>query len=774
MSATSNLRQIPPTPALVLAIGQWAREAVGEIAPVFLRSDRRRAATTSFLALAHSGSEKGQSKPAVMPVERAALSAKEGQRAYRQVYQDMIAAGAEIQAALETALHDLRTHERLLEVGLGDRSALPLEVIIVADLTDPSSAALFPLTAILQSLLAHEPYGKGHLLLNTAVFNPSGVDRGSEARRHVGLQILETLFDARQNLARNRLAQALGIPELPPLPFSGYLFDQFKEGTWEVKDKAELQVIVGNFILALLCGDLAQHLSPAVPQAEVHDKKAFYSSAAATALFFDPQALAEACAARFGAEIIAAEFLAQVSAHPRPAQESATDIHAQLGTARAWLEHLIANTPFELRASGEAGLNIHFADLRFEGVALENWAQAILAYDERFGQTQFPSHQIALEENAEDLSKKAARELEAWIEALPQQPRLYPAGPSAAGLALQKLTALLQDRAPGFSPQAEETVEQTSQPVGFEAALSLLEEAIRALPKPHPLLLRLPQPLKTLAVSLFNLVFLRREYRRINFLRQRCVRALEGKYAAALEEEARQRLGGLCEDLLSSIAQAGKELEKLGTILKRVHKRLDKQWDTFPPPASVFRPAAADKAVAEWVYIHWRKPSEEARLSLLSEHGFLRGWRQVTASALETRMLDFGSQVYQPLWQLSLDESLAHRKQEDAGSLLATLAQGALPLLRPDFDRIGSGSSYQARYFLCADPSTSIFVPFSGNRSSEWEKIASGDPYLAICCRVRHMIPLAALHELVRRGQEAWDDLKDAEQQELQLFEEEQ
>jgi len=743
-----SVRQVPPTPALVLAIGQLASETVAEGELIFLRGDRRRASTTSFLALGKIGEGQGQPKFILVPLKQALTSKISKSQDARQSYQDFISAASNIRAALEVALHNLRTHERLLEVGLGDKPALPLDVILLADLTDPMCAVLFPLAVILQSLLTHEPYGKGHLLLSTAVFSPQGTNRQTEAQLYTHIQTLEALFAARRNTVKDQLASALGMTELlPPLPFSCYLFDCYKEGTWEVKDEAELKIILGNFLLALLSGGLAQQLSPAAPQPDILDRQAYYSGAAATALVFDPQALSRACAARLGAEIIVEEFGPQVPADPRLGQIVTDELMAQMPTPRDWLKRLIAGIPYELSPTGDLRLNIHFADLRFEDVPIERWVQSILDYDESFEKTRFPDHQAALQTNAEELCEEMQSRLTALIEALPQQPRLYPGGLAASRQVLQNMAGLFEEHQRLFSSNQNGAAYTAT----FTAALQTLDQAIAALPKPPLWINRLPLPLKTIAISIFTLLFLRREHQRLILLRQQCVRSLEQKVAAALEEIAGQRLAGLCQQLLEAIAQAEESLQRLENILDRVRKRLAREWKEFPPAASIFRPSAVDKAVAGWAFSHWRQPAEKVRTSLLSDHGFLREWREATVRDLEMRLLDFGGEVYQSLWELGLDDILPQRSDKDAEALITILAQGAVPLLRPNFDRIGgSSASYQTRHLLCADPQASIFTPSLRKDLGEWQSVATGDAYLALCCRVRHMIPLAALHELLQ------------------------
>ena len=82
----------------------------------------------------------------------------------------------------------------------------------------------------------------------------------------------------------------------------------------------------------------------------------------------------------------------------------------------------------------------------------------------------------------------------------------------------------------------------------------------------------------------------------------------------------------------------------------------------------------------------------------------------------------------------------------------------------------GSGQSFESQHFLCGDPRSSIFAPFLRQPLASWEALATGDPTLAICVRMRHNIPLAALGQLLERGQAEFEKLSANEMHSQQLF----
>lgn len=353
-----------PTPAVVLALGRLGAEVTADVEGIFLRGDRRRAAVTRFLFLAGGGSE----SLAFVPVEDFPPAGADCIQTRREACERFVAGAPHLRVALEGALREMHTHERLIEAGLGDVLAPSVDLIVVADLTEPGAAgALIPLALLLQGLLAHEPYGMGHLLLSTARFDPSGGDEMAEAQLYAVLRELDALADPRQAAVGQPLTEALGLEEVRPLLLRTYLFDHRKEGTREVRDRAELRVILGNFLLALLSGGLAQRLGDGLPVPEMLEQRAFYSSAAATALVFDPEPLIEACAGRLGAEFVAAEMGPDAMPGPRLAGDLAAEMDEQLGSLRSWLERLCTDTLCEIRAadpsiprrsSGQAPLRI--------------------------------------------------------------------------------------------------------------------------------------------------------------------------------------------------------------------------------------------------------------------------------------------------------------------------------------------------------------------------------------------------------------------------------
>jgi len=181
---------ILPAPTLVVALGHTCGNIASQSQAILCRIEPRRAAIIGLMEL--------ESVPAGEPQD-SALAKK-----------------------LEDIIHNLRLHEKLIEVGLGDEPDLPLNIILLADLTDVTSLQLFAVLDVLDEILAHEANSDAFLLLKTAIFDGNTGENILWARLHLQMQKLQS-----------RASQANWV-------FQTYLFDRYKERGWEVKDDEEL------------------------------------------------------------------------------------------------------------------------------------------------------------------------------------------------------------------------------------------------------------------------------------------------------------------------------------------------------------------------------------------------------------------------------------------------------------------------------------------------------------------------------------------------------
>ena len=779
-----NKPLLAPAASLVLALGKADALVASEVQCILKNSDPRRYRLTRFLALLPESLTTSSPRDH-LPLTLALLGAEcpqvpsvppsQAVRFRRQVFQSTIHAAPRLHTILQKELHDLRAHALLIQLGLGEQLALPLNLILLCDLSDPwASGALPPLLAILQPFLAEGRECRGFLLLNTAIFPfPPAGDAPPTPPPALGwlspaLQELNSLSDPQQGESRQSLAQLLHLPGLDPITFPVLIFDHRKEGELVVKDQPEMQIILGNILLALLSGPLVPHLSTQFTTEELQERKAFFSGAAATALVFDPTALIEACAGRLLAEFVRQNLGPQASPSPTVQQELFEKICRDLGELPAWLRACASETGLELsqQEGGRWGFSLRFADLTFADSPEENWAVAIEQYAQQFEVEKLPALQETLRLNLANLKAEVSAWFATALENLPQHPRAYPGGLQVARQVLEQLEILLNEQSRALSGAPA-----SPSPEDEQNALQALRAASATLPRLPAWVPRLVAFLRPF-VNLEPLVRWWR-YRKVPIirLRQECVHHFERKYAVRLEGDARQVLHEMVAYLSGQIKAAFEGLQTLSSKVDSLEQEGMKRWRVYPSPDSLFRPVAGDQLFTEWAYARWLPPAVGQREALLSEYGLLRNWQTVSTEELAARALEYGRQVYSPARELTLSEVVEHSSDQKAADLLLLLAQGAVPLLRPDFDAIGGGGlAITQRFVLLSESISPAFSPTLQSVLANWTPLISDDDHTLLCCRFHQALPLRSLTALLAPARQQYQTTIERERQDLHLI----
>jgi hypothetical protein len=733
---------IPTPPTLVIAVGRRANEIARDVHAIFLRGAAHRRVTTAFIFLCPDKGEPGGLK--LQSFDETQTSVDEETLATNP---ESEVAARSLKDQLEAVLHGLRLHQRLIEVGLGDERDLPLGLVMLADLSDPSAACLPPLLEALCDLLEREPNHYAYLLALTAVFEEGELSRVPLALAHLNL---------------DTLGKNAGEADWP---FHIFLFDRYKEGVWEVKDETELRLLAGNFLLALLSGRFAQRLEHLLPRSDVLDKGAFYNAASTTAILFDPVALIEDCAFRLGKQVLA-DFYAGGQTPPQIVEQVAVSIQARMGDLRDWAVRACVNTPFHVRSDAEPGVELHLSELSFEGLPVQEWGDAIAGYAAYFEREMAPGIADSQKGNLDTLREKVSMILEEQAGHLPQRFDLYPGGPHGAVQVTQKLGLLIQKRLQLCLPIDKEEAVRSSLESAFENAMHDMDRLVSSFPALPRWLRRLPGPLYSYGVMAFNFLFRRREHQQLVGLREACVRALERKLSLDFEQSLRRALTGLCHTLMDALTDTDQQLKNLLTTFEVAQARLDEQQGAGSMLPSPFCALLMNEELLAWADERLRRSPADLRNELL-DAGILLDWRQITAEQLAAKILACCRDVYQPLHDLNIEE-LIHRSGEDAPlATLTALTQGAVPLLRPNFDLTGDGPSFQAQFCLCAEPHASRTMSMLKASFGEWQGIPTGDAAITLCCRTRLMLPGSALQGLFRRGEEALESLSDDRRREL-------
>lgn len=745
-----------PSPSLVLAIGRQANEIAVQTQTIFLRSDPWRSRQAKFLTLSR-GKDDGFCWNSTKP----AKVAQNPKQTRAQIADGMLKSSDTWAAQLDDVLHSLRIHEP----GQIEKSALPLHVILVSNLIDPFSAALFPVLASLQSILAREPYCQISLLLNVADFSNPKKQGNALAGLAVSLDDLQS-FLTPQSALFTALCHTFGIVPASALQPATYLFDRYKEGIWEVGSETELSLLVSNFLLVLLNSEPGLFTSVAGQDGA----SLGVLSAGATSLIYNPAELQEACAARLGVEILRAEFGAATLPDLHNLHAVAEKSASIYGDRKDWLTRLLADTHFSFRFGKSPTVDIHFSDLSFENLPLEEWSYAISGHEKYFGEKIFSRAKDSLNENARLLAVELLGQQLDMLEALPLQIELYPGGLQAALEVMGLLRGRLQERAQSCSQQGESNLSEEALQARLEEKLKLLDDAVQVLPVAPTWFRYLPSPARRLAQYLFALLYQRQELAHLMVLRQNALRASELKYAALMEAEIYRQAQGLCQKLLDALEEASQAVLSLQGVMQEARLRLEKRAGLALQSDSPFRQSALDEGAYRWAFTRGNKPADELRLLWIEQEGFLEEWKSLDARKVETVLMAFGRGLYQFVWEINLEEILAHRIDADPKPLWDMLSQGAVPLLRPDFDLTGAdGQAFQSQFFICQSARTTCFAPFLRIPLAEWQAHSSGDPYLAFCVRLRQGLTFAALGGLPAQARRVFDQLTADERKQMGL-----
>jgi hypothetical protein len=717
------------SPMLVIGVGDFAGSLLPQVQTLFFHSDLRRAAMVGFFKVVAGADGHDE-----MKLE--AIGKEQGQES----------------SSLEAALHDLRLHEKFLQVGLGDEQDLPLGAIVLVDLTEEGSASLYSLLAVLCEMMAQERGGYMYLLCKTAIFNTNPSRNVMQARVHLHLKKLET-----------HIKQASWA-------FQTYLFDGLKEGSLEAKDEDEVSILMQNFLLALLSGRLAQRLAHAYSLADGNEGQVFFNSAGATALIYDPSILQETCAKQLAAKTLEVEFLAEILPDPGQMDNAVNEILEKIGDVKGWAEKLCADTPFHTHPAETIKLDLHFSDLQFDGLPPQEWGDAIVGYAAHFEKQVQTLYLESLVKNSSLLGQASGKSLESGLTALPTRSNLYPNGIANSLQVLQECARAFYQRIQACLPAQNEEETLAWLDGEYQASMENLDQAISELPEPPRWVKRLPGKLSAYAKVLFEFFFLRREHAQLLSLREKIVRALEDKSAFQFEGQLRRSIIELCNQMISSLEKIQSELNALQAKFHNSKNKFGQLAPAVLPGWSPFRVYLMTPALLQWAYERGQKDSAEIRAELL-EGGFLDDWHNISEEHIYEELIFVCRLAYQFLNDMYVEEILKHTDFADLSSSLVLLAQGAVPALRPDFDTAGESSSYLMNYFLCADPRESgitNILKTSARERREWQEVTTGDPYMNLFCRVRQMIPLNALSFLTQSTKAAFEGLSEQDQKELQ------
>lgn len=785
-----------PTPAAVLTIGRLAHPLATDLRDLFLHGDSRRSAVTTFLALTPSaGCDPGDGWT-LLPLAEwmpPPTHDPEPQRAANEATHACVTTASDLRRTLTHALRSLRTAERLQAAGLGDARTPPLDVILVADLTDAEAqGALLPMLDLVQDILAQDPHATGHLLLSIADFDPAE-DDAHASRMAVLLHHLNARLEPGSPGATNHPGRVLSSDST--LDFYVYLFDRGQEGSREVKDAAELQVIMGNLLLALLCGGLADSFRRRNIRHERQERKAYFAAAGVAALHFEPTRIAQLCATRLTADFLDAELLLdRASVHTdawadssAPARGWAERVNGQLGDLDTWLARVLQDTPFVTRpARGHITLDIALPPFNSDSrpavahLAPRSWATALRQFDQQWRATRLPEILQTLQFNVLTLHKESVGILDSAVDALPRDPRVYPNGLVNAQRALQILQTrlqgalrLLENSVPQVGPDPAADLQALAQAAArFPGRALFVTRLLLGWLLQGAILVALGRELGLsswligwiIAVMLLMTTGLAaarrmRQARWLHDQHQQCRRNLERSYAATLAEVTHSALRTLYTELLSRLDAGDEALRTLIDQVMEAKRLLAARPVAADTHASLLRRSPADAAFIQWAYATWRHTPDAMRTPFLQEAGLLDDWRTLRAETIVARGIAYSLDIFRPVAALTLNDVLARKSTVELRRLANALRCAAILPLRPRFDHLGGGAYAQRQRYLLLPGALAAGLPDADDATARHEEqVRISDPNLLLACAVCHLIPLAAVLPRLPAAEE-WTDI---------------
>jgi len=790
-----------PTPAIVVAVGGFARAAADQVRNIYLRSDPRRKHVTAFWTLAEA--EKGDLQLADLAAAPSAVRHAPGDRqpahlVRRSVFERTVKSAETLKARLQQGLHNIRAQEPLMEAGWLAKYDVPLNLYLLADVKDPSAAgAVLPLACLLADVAGESNLCCVHTLLNTAVFprapGQPRTDEDLEVYTFL-VELDELLRDKSKN--RAKLAEVVDCAGARAVAMAVYLFDCHKEGSYLVRDNGQMQVMVGNALLALLQSDMARRVQDTHAASEDLDEHGFYSSIGAVALVYDPASLQQACAGRAAREFADTQILADCSDAQIAARQSAM-VRGKLGDLRGWMERCFTELPLaigqvRLEANSDE-LAVLLADLTLEPIDHDQlrelpWARQLRDYGDHFEQETRPAASAVLSSNAQQLGTDLTGILAQAIDSLPTNPELYPGGIKNAQRTLTFLAQHLaqeKDRADKLLASLQQ--KQKSRARDLESKLKRMQEIIDGAPKLRWCIRTLPGFLRKWVAPFSNSRRYGRQLVQLRTLKEQSIELLQCQCAAQLQEQALGLILTVMPRLGQTLEQGKTDYQNLQANIAAEAQQLPVAWPEMPLGQSengwdrVFRVAVVDKSVADWAFAKWHPPADTWNFQFFAEHSSFRQWHTTSAAVLVQWLVVEAAKAYAALWEMSIDDVLALWVDQPRGfvggkpiapGLIATAIASAFPLLKPDFDAVGgAGSSPVTAHGLLGDPEwKQLRVLPALLQDTILEVVPTGDPFAALLLQIRHSVPLQTLVEMIESGKIAFDSLPPADQQQYGII----
>lgn len=780
-----NNNSNPPVPSIVICLDKFSTQAVQSVQHIYLRSDKRRGFVTEFVsATAGETSMLTQLSPLSKSVTLSSDPTEQNDHLdlRRTAFQNFVRNGQMIKADLEKIIHNMRTHERLMATGWGQVYDVPLHVFLLADAGEPGAAGtVMPWLVLLHHITQDHPLVFVHVLCNVSSFPMNAADPMGDQQLQVNTFLGELdQFLHFKSETRQQLHTLMGFSDLAPWMPAIFLFDRHKEGTYMVKDKVEIQTLIGNSLLALLQNGVAFQITRYHDENEIFESQSFYNSLGVSALVYDPKSLQVACAHKIVCEFLDEKIHGEIVDQQIAARE-ARGILTQLGETEEWFAQLSSPLPpiiGQVRVNPDdlemAALLTKFAlsPLDFERFQQTSWPAQIMDAWDSFCQATLPDVIEAIHTNAGKFQTQTTGILQNTIDQLPVQPDLYPNGITNAQATLNLLMEEIQKTQTRLI-EIEATLpeKQAFLEAKHIEVMQRIEIILADAPTVPRLIRILPRFLRQWALPFHYYRKYARQIYELRNLKQTLIHLLWKRVGLSIQEQIIEQILIALQNWVELLEQGTTEYEGFFDQFKQARDMFKKDWDDFPLGSEengwheIFRIPVVNLPFAEWCFKNWCPGLDDWVVDLFDVSAFRDHWRDIKAGMIASQLLSRAQLAYQVLWDFSLDDVLGNEMVaqtfDQASNPLAGTMQTCLPLLRPDFDAIGSARiSYTSAYSLLAAPEWDFCkLPSLQGTTIKWEPFYTHDPYIALCAQTRHTAPLSSLTTLTRLGTEKFEQL---------------
>ena len=401
---------------------------------------------------------------------------------------------------IENLFNDLilrsEDHERLIQAGYPEAN-LHFNYFILTDTKSlMGGALLLPVIAVLNKILLKRKDSSLHVLLNVANFTDQNSD---EALRIVSLLgEMKAILSDKTSLIKKVYLESFQLDQNDIVNnFALYLFHNVKDGGATIVDNEMMELMIGNALLGLLSGDIAEKSLRRIQEANPVTASLYPSSIGCITVGYEPAALQQKYTRNYLVEVINNLFLAA------PKDDIVTAKFAlareRVGGYQEWISQVLKGIPdadFDFE-SKQARTTLKLTELGLPPMirlTSKSWVEELKT---TIGQIQ----QNFLSSTEELVARGSAMHQALLLEQVNDQANelvsaadCYPGGLKTAIFTLEKLASFISDNQKELRAEAKRVetniIDAENKLEARLSDLSSLQEKLPALPK---IVRKLPQ-----------------------------------------------------------------------------------------------------------------------------------------------------------------------------------------------------------------------------------------------------------------------------------------